>query len=132
MTELIITEKPSSAKKIAEALADGRPVQKKNKQSSYYELTHHKKPLIITSAVGHLYGLVEENKSWKYPSFDIKWEASYKSKKNLQYVKVYIDTIKMLTKKADEITIACDYDVEGEVIGLNVVRYACKKKTLIG
>ena len=32
MTELIITEKPSSAKKIAEALADGRPVQKKNKQ----------------------------------------------------------------------------------------------------
>lgn len=129
MVELIITEKPSSAKKIAEALADSRPTQKKNKQSSYYELTHNNKPILVTSAVGHLYGLVEENKNgWNYPVFNIKWEASYKDSKELKYVKDYIDTIAKLCKTSDEITIACDYDVEGEVIGLNVVRFACKKK----
>ncbi|MBU0459256.1 MAG: DNA topoisomerase I, partial [Nanoarchaeota archaeon] len=129
MVELIITEKPSSARKLAAALADGNPVQKKNKQSSYFELTHNKKPIIVTSAVGHLYGLVESNpQGWTYPVFDLKWEASYKSSKDLHYIKVYIDTISMLTKKCDEFTIACDYDVEGEVIGLNVIKYTCKKK----
>jgi DNA topoisomerase I len=129
MTELIITEKPSSAKKIAEALADGVPKKKKSKGSFYYELTHDGKKIWVTSAVGHLYGLVEANKAgWTYPVFDIKWQASYLSSKDLAYVKGYVDTIKTLSKEADEFTIACDYDVEGEVIGLNVVRFACGKK----
>ena len=129
MTELIITEKPSSAKKVAEALADGKAVFKKIKQAGYYELTHNKKNIIVTSAVGHLYGLAETKKAgWSYPVFDIMWEPAYKHVKNLQYIKEYIDTITELSKKAKEFTIACDYDVEGEVIGLNIVRYACGKK----
>ncbi|HIH11902.1 TPA: DNA topoisomerase I, partial [Candidatus Woesearchaeota archaeon] len=129
MVELIITEKPSSAKKVAEALADGKLTQRKSKQSSYYELTHEKKKIIVTSAVGHLFGLVEDKKmGWTYPVFDVHWEESYKNSDGLKYVKDYIDTIHDLAKKADEFTIACDYDVEGEVIGLNVVRYVCKQK----
>ncbi len=129
MVELIVTEKPSSAKKIAEALADKKAVQKKSKQSSYYELTHDGKEIIITSAVGHLYTLVEDKKNnWTYPVFDIHWEESSKSSKDLKYVQDYIDTIAMLSKKADSVTVACDYDVEGEVIGLNLVRFACKRK----
>src|SRR3989344_4823334 len=129
MVELIITEKPSSAQKVAEALADTKPTKKKNKQSSYYELTHNKKEIIVTSAVGHLYGLTEDKKKgWSYPVFDIKWTSSDLMSKELKYVKDYIDTIGELAKKADEFTIACDYDVEGEVIGLNVVRFACKQK----
>lgn len=129
MTELIITEKPSSARKVAEALADGKINQKKSKQSSYFEITHNKKPIIVTSAVGHLYGLVEEKKhGWTYPVFSIKWEPSYKISKGLGYVKDYVETISALAEKANEFTIACDYDVEGEVIGWNVIRFACKKK----
>lgn len=129
MVELIITEKPSSAKKLAAALADTKPVQKKVKQNSYFELTHNKQKIMVTSAVGHLYGLVEAKDShWSFPVFDIKWDATHKHSKNLKYVKQYIDTITALTKKADEFTVACDYDVEGEVIGWNVIRFACKKK----
>ncbi|HLC70720.1 MAG TPA: DNA topoisomerase I [Candidatus Nanoarchaeia archaeon] len=129
MVELIITEKPSSAQKVAEALADTKPTKKKNKQSSYYELTHNKKEIIVTSAVGHLYGLVEDKKKgWTYPVFDIKWTSSDLMSKELKYVKDYIDTISMLAKKAKDFTVACDYDIEGEVIGLNVVRFACKQK----
>jgi len=129
MTELIITEKPSSAEKVAFALAEGKPVKKKNKQCSYYELKHNNKNILVTSAVGHLYGLAEKNKgSWTYPVFDIVWEPTYKTSKEAHYVKDYIDTITMLATKAEEFTIACDYDIEGEVIGLNVIRFACKKK----
>jgi len=129
MTELIITEKPSSAEKVAFALADTKPVKKKNKQSSYYELKHNNKNIIVTSAVGHLYGLVEKNKEgWNYPVFEVVWEPTYKNSPDNAYVKDYVDTISMLAAKADEFTIACDYDIEGEVIGLNVIRFACKKK----
>ncbi|MEW5897229.1 MAG: DNA topoisomerase I [Nanoarchaeota archaeon] len=129
MTELIITEKPSSAQKVASALADNKLTQKKIKQCSYYEITHNKKTIIVTSAVGHLYGLAEKKKKdWSYPVFDIEWEESYKQSKELSYVKDYIDAITQLAKKSDEFTIACDYDVEGEVIGLNVIRFTCKKK----
>lgn len=127
--ELIITEKPSSAKKVAEALADAKLAHKKSKQSSYYELKHKGKEIIVTSAVGHLYSLVEEKKEgWNYPVFEIKWEETCKGSPELKYVKDYIETISTLAKKADEFTIACDYDVEGEVIGLNIVRFACRKK----
>ncbi len=129
MTELIITEKPSSARKVAAALADKTPVQKRNKQCAYFELTRNQKPLLVTSAVGHLYGLVEEKKNgWTYPVFEIKWEATDKASRELKYVGDYISTISQLAKRADEFTIACDYDIEGEVIGLNVIRFACKKK----
>jgi DNA topoisomerase-1 len=129
MTELIVTEKPSSAKKVAEALADGKPLLKKSGQSQYYELSHGKQDIIVTSAVGHLFGLMEgKGRSYTYPVFEIQWEPSYKVSKGLIYVKDYIETISGLAKKADEITVACDYDVEGEVIGLNIVRYVCKRK----
>ncbi|MBR9683871.1 DNA topoisomerase I [Candidatus Woesearchaeota archaeon] len=129
MAELIITEKPSSAKKVAEALSDGKLIKKANKKVPYYELKHKNKKIFVGCAVGHLFGLVEENKKgWTYPVFDIKWDAGYKAHKDLKYIKDYIDTLAMLVKKVDKITIACDYDVEGEVIGLNIVRFICKKK----
>ena len=134
MTELIITEKPSSAEKVAYALADGKPVKKKNKQCTYFELKRGSKVILVTSAVGHLYGLVEKNKGgWTYPVFEIVWEASYKGSKELYYVKDYIDTIALLAAKAEEFTVACDYDVEGEVIGTLIsCALPAKRKTLTG
>jgi len=129
MVELIITEKPSSAKKIAEALAETRPSKKANKKVPYYELKYKNKKILVGCAVGHLYGLTEKKrKGWNYPVFEIKWEASYKTNKDLKYIKDYIDTLVKLCKGADKLTVACDYDVEGEVIGWNVVRFTCNKK----
>lgn len=126
--ELIVTEKPSQAKKIAEALADSKPLVKKENAVSYYILTHEKKNIVVVSAVGHIYSLTEKEKSYKYPSYDIEWVPAYKADKNAGYTKKYIDVIKKLAKEATEFTVATDFDVEGEVIGLNMIRYACKQK----
>jgi DNA topoisomerase-1 len=129
MTELIITEKPSSAKKLAEALADGKLIKKAYKKVPYYELTHKNKEIVVGCAVGHLYGLVEKKKEgWTYPVFEIKWEDTSKTSKGLGYIKDYITVLKKLAKESDEFTVACDYDVEGEVIGWNIIRFTCKKK----
>ena len=129
MPELIITEKPSSAKKVAEALAEGKLEKKKSKKSFYYEFTRGKKKIYVTPAVGHLFGLVEKKKhGWTYPVFDIEWHPSYESGEAAGYTKDYVDTIAAVAKKADEFTIACDYDVEGEVIGWNIIRFICRQK----
>ena len=43
--ELIITEKPSQARKLAEALADKKIKESKNKKISYYILEHNGKEI---------------------------------------------------------------------------------------
>lgn len=128
--ELIITEKPNAAKKIAQALASGKPIKKNLKGAPYYEITHGNKDLVVGCAVGHLYTVAEQDKKkgWTYPVFDIKWEETGKTKKESSYTKKYLSAIKKLAKEASQFTIATDYDVEGEVIGLNVMRFACKQK----
>ncbi|MFH1409819.1 MAG: DNA topoisomerase I [Nanoarchaeota archaeon] len=129
MTELVITEKPQAARKIADALADGKPVKKAHNGVPYYLVTHGKNDLIVCCAVGHLYGLEEKNKSgWTYPVFDIEWKPNADVAKGAAYTRKYLATIKMLAKEANAFTIATDYDVEGEVIGVNVIKYACKQK----
>jgi DNA topoisomerase I len=129
MTKLIITEKPSSSKKIAAALADNKPKQKKIGSGYYIEIEHGNDTILIASCVGHLYGLSEKGKrTYNYPTYDIEWKPSYLMSKNLNYTKDYVNVIKNLAEQVDEIIIACDYDVEGEVIGLNAMRFACGRK----
>jgi len=126
--ELIISEKPNAAKRIAEALADKRPKKKSINKVSYYELEHKKNNIVVACAVGHLYTVAEKNKSFTYPSFDLQWIPSYEASKSSAFSKKYLRLIKRLARKANNFTVACDYDTEGEVIGLNCIRFACKQK----
>lgn len=126
--ELIITEKPSAAQKIANALADSKATKRSVDGVAYYELQHKGKDVTITCAVGHLYTVEQKGgKGWTYPVFDIHWVPSYE-KKGSEFTKKYLNQIKRLAKNAKSFTVATDYDIEGEVIGLNVIRYACKQK----
>src|SRR3989344_1563039 len=54
-------------------------------------------------------------------------EPSHLSKK-ASFTKKYADALKKLSKDATKFTLACDYDIEGEVIGWNVLRYICNRK----
>ncbi len=127
--ELIITEKPKTAQKIAQALADGKPIAEKAEGILYYRITRGNKDIVVSCAVGHIYSLTQKDKNgWTYPVFDIEWRPSYEVSKGAAFTKKYVASIKKLAKGASEFTVATDYDVEGEVIGLNVIRYACGEK----
>ncbi|MCA9496256.1 MAG: topoisomerase DNA-binding C4 zinc finger domain-containing protein [Nanoarchaeota archaeon] len=129
MYELIISEKPQAAAKIAAALADKAPAKHREFNVNYFALTHKGKQIRVASAVGHLYILGEKGgDSWEYPVFDTEWKPIYKVNKSAKYTADYIKLLTKLGNEADEITVASDFDVEGEVIGLNVVRYACKRE----
>ncbi|MFW5852494.1 MAG: DNA topoisomerase I [Nanoarchaeota archaeon] len=128
--ELVITEKPSAGKKIADSLADSKATKRSVNGVAYYELKHNGNDVVVACAVGHLYTLEQKNKGktgWTYPVFDIKWIPSYE-KKGSEYTRKYLDVISKLAKKAKSFVVATDYDIEGEVIGLNVVRFACNAK----
>ncbi len=130
MTELIISEKPDAAKKIAAALADGMPIKENISGVPYYKVTRGKKDLLVGCAVGHLYTVGEKEKStWdKFPIFDVTWIPTGEASKEAAFSKKYLNALKKLAKESDEFTVACDYDIEGEVIGLNVIKYICKQK----
>jgi len=128
MTELIICEKPNAAFKIASALADGKPIKNSVNKVPYYEVTHSGKDIIIGCAVGHLYGLKQKEKKVVLPIFDVEWIPTADINKSSAFSRKYLNVLKKLVKKADSFTVATDYDIEGEVIGLNVVRFVCKKQ----
>ena len=126
--ELIISEKPNAAKKIAEALADKNLKSNKSGKVTYFTLEHDGKQITVVPAVGHLFNLKSTDKGWTYPSFGMDWLPSYEVSKGAAFTKPYVSLIKKLSKSADEIIVACDFDIEGSLIGWNVVKYACKKK----
>ncbi|MEW6721909.1 MAG: DNA topoisomerase I [Candidatus Micrarchaeota archaeon] len=121
--ELIVAEKPRVAEKIAAAV--GEKVQKKAYNGvSYYETEHRGTPIVVAPAVGHVYTLVEKEKSRNYPVFDIEWVPSYTVSKESAYTKPYVELLQKLAKKADTFVSACDYDIEGSTIAYNVFRFA--------
>jgi len=125
MVTLIIAEKPNVARKIAYALAEGKPVRKKIGKVNYYEFTRDGKKVIVAPAVGHLFSLAPKVKTYGYPIFDIEWVPVYVAEKGKSYAKDYIKALSTLAKEADEFVVACDYDTEGEVIGYTALKYAC-------
>ncbi|MFH1365436.1 MAG: DNA topoisomerase I [archaeon] len=123
--ELIITEKPQAAMKIATAL--GSATQKTFNKISYYELERKGKKIVVACAVGHLFTLKQNSPGSTIPVFEIGWVPNYIAKKG-DFTKRYYDTILNLVKGAGSITVATDFDIEGELIGLNVVRFICNQK----
>lgn len=118
--ELIITEKPQAALKIASSL--GKSTEKRDKSISYYELEKDGNKIIVACAVGHLFTLKQNIPGSEVPIFDIIWVPnSFVRKKD--FSKKYYDTLSKLMKNAGSLTVATDYDIEGEVIGLNVIRF---------
>ncbi|MBN2477704.1 DNA topoisomerase I, partial [Candidatus Micrarchaeota archaeon] len=126
--DLIIAEKPKVANKIAHCLSEGSSTAKKYKQVTYYEFEKDGKDYAVAPAVGHLYTLTEKKKSFDYPVFNIEWVPSCQVSESSKFTKPYVDIIKKLGKDAKSFTSACDYDVEGSLIGYNVFRFLCGGK----
>jgi len=113
------------AQKIAAAI--GSAQRKAHSGVQYYEVETTEGKVLVAPAVGHIFSLQETgNKKWntEYPVFEIEWDPIYEVQKGAEYTKAYINNIKELSKGVDEFVNACDYDVEGSVIGYNALVYA--------
>src|SRR3989338_1867401 len=128
LMQLIICEKPKVAQKVAAALSGGKYEQKRQSGVSYFLLERAGRKIAVAPAVGHVYSLMQEKGERGYPVFGIKWVPAYEVDKGADYTKGYVESIEALAKKADEFVCACDYDIEGSLIGFNVIRFACKSE----
>ncbi|NCN86540.1 DNA topoisomerase I [archaeon] len=124
--ELIITEKPQAALKIASALGNATK-RELTRGVPYYEVSRNGKKIIVACAVGHLFTLKQMSPGSNVPTFDIDWVPNFVAKKG-DFSKKYYDTLLKLAKNAGSLTVATDFDVEGEVIGANVVRLICNQE----
>ncbi|MGC9105647.1 MAG: DNA topoisomerase I [Thermoprotei archaeon] len=116
---LVIAEKPKSAKKIAEALAKTFRECKKN-GVRYWVFTKEGQTYVVASAAGHLFGLDGPS---GFPVFEAEWKPLWEIDKKSYYTRKYFEVLKSLAGKASKFVNACDYDVEGSVIGYMIIKY---------
>ncbi|MBX5327010.1 MAG: DNA topoisomerase I [Candidatus Bathyarchaeia archaeon] len=126
---LIVTEKPDAAKRIAQALdADGKPQNAKRNGVPYF-VAQRNRTILVVPAIGHLYTVMQEDgKRGGYPVFNFKWAPRYAAEKTAQRTRLWIDTISSFAENAADFIDACDYDVEGSLIGYTILKYACNGK----
>ena len=127
---LLISEKPSAAKKIAECLAEGEVKEMKKDGATFYKIRRGGEEIVIAPAAGHLFVLTEKRTpttGWTYPVFDIEWVPIFQANKTNTWSKKYFDNFNSLVKDADSLISATDYDIEGSVIAYNIIRFIYKK-----
>ena len=129
---LVVTEKPSSARRIAKALdIEGKPKIKKIGGVSFYTSRRGDAELIVASALGHLYSIVQDSEERGYPVFKMKWTPTNQSTKKVRSVGAFIKIFTILGQESTGFVSACDNDVEGSLIAYNVLRYAVGEHSLV-
>jgi DNA topoisomerase-1 len=124
---LIVTEKPDAAARIASALdVTGKPKRMMEKGVPYYEANRDGK-IVVVPAIGHLYTVAGEAKGrGKYPVFGYKWVPRYEVERGSSRIRTWLQVITKLAKEAETLIDACDYDIEGSIIGYCILKFACQ------
>jgi DNA topoisomerase-1 len=126
---LIITEKPDAANRIASALDAGGKARKNVRNGVPYYMATRNRDLVVVPALGHLYTVASGKKERsEYPIFDFKWVPRYLAKRGETRIRVWLKVISELAEDADIFIDACDYDIEGSIIGYCILKHACGGK----
>jgi DNA topoisomerase-1 len=126
---LIVTEKPDAANRIAAALDAAGKAKRLVANGVPYYMAKRDKDIVIVPALGHLYTVAAEKKQrGKYPAFSYQWVPVYLAKRGAKRTRTWLETIAKLAKDADAFVDACDYDIEGSIIGYCILKYACGGK----
>ncbi|MDE1854654.1 MAG: DNA topoisomerase I, partial [Thaumarchaeota archaeon] len=127
-------EKPDAARRVADALSGGSSRVMTVDGASAYAISRGGEEFVVCSAQGHLYAVSDASEERTvYPVFDLEWYPSNLVDEDDAGAGRRIAAIKKLSAGASRFVNACDFDVEGETIGYNLLRYACggKEKTAL-
>jgi DNA topoisomerase-1 len=126
---LIITEKPDAASRIASALdADGKAERMVENGVPYY-VAKRNEDIVVVPALGHLYTVASKKRGKKvYPVFDFHWVPRYLAERGASRIRTWLKVISKLAENAGMFIDACDYDIEGSIIGYSILKYACGNK----
>src|SRR6266581_4596165 len=125
---LIVCEKPDAAQRVARALDEENLPRKLESQGvPYFECHTKKEQLIVCSALGHLYGVDSKGRSSRrsYTIWDYHWTARHLFDRASTRLARWVQVIGSIAANAERYINACDYDLEGSVIGHTILQYAC-------
>ncbi len=123
---LIVAEKPIAAERIAKALDKKTKPQICREKGVPYFIAERERKIVVVSAIGHLYTVTQDKSRKSYlPVFNFKWAPLYLVERRARRTKSWIDVISKLSLNADVLIDACDYDVEGSLIGYTILEYVC-------
>jgi DNA topoisomerase-1 len=108
---------------------DGKAVREVMCGVPFFVARNGGKDVVVVSALGHLYAVagVKEGKGggWSYPVFEYHWVPRWVVERKASWARVWLEMLSKLAVDAEEFVDACDFDIEGSVIGYLVLRYAC-------
>lgn len=115
---LVIAEKPKAADKIAMALnlSNKRVVKGVKVWEGFFE----GRRFLVAPAVGHLFSLDTDERD--FPVFTYRWVPKWLVDRESRYARKYYEVLKDLARGASEYINACDYDIEGSVIGYLIIK----------
>ena len=124
---LVMCEKPDAARRLAEALADEPPSPRKRHGLTYFEVVSRDGTIVVCPALGHLYTVdAKASRSRRdYPAWEFVWKPKYQVERGYEHQERWLRAIQELAKEADRFIDACDYDIEGSLIGYTILKYAC-------
>ncbi|NHV99328.1 MAG: DNA topoisomerase I [Thaumarchaeota archaeon] len=123
---LIIAEKPEAAKRISEALDSKSKPRRIGRVVPSFLVRNGDSEILVTTALGHLYELTTGNRNrLSYPVFDYEWVPKHLIEKNRRLEK-WLEEMNSISDGVDYYVNACDYDVEGSLIGYNILRFLYK------
>jgi len=126
---LIITEKPDAASRIASALDYAGKAEKKLDSGVPYYVVKRSGDIVVVPALGHLYTVASKKRGERgYPVFDFQWVPRYLAERGAARIRTWLKVISKLAENADKFIDACDYDIEGSIIGYSILKYACGSK----
>ncbi|HKT22919.1 MAG TPA: DNA topoisomerase I [Nitrososphaerales archaeon] len=126
---LVICEKPDAARRVADALSDGNSETMSVEGTTAYGFVRMGEKFVVCSAQGHVYGVSDPSEERTvYPVFDVEWYPTNMLDEDDARAGKRIAAIRRLSAGATKFVNACDFDVEGETIGYNILRYACGGK----
>jgi DNA topoisomerase-1 len=122
-----VTEKPDAALHVAEALhTRGEPKKFIFKGVPMYEAERASERLLVCSALGHLYKVDQTGRSGhsEYPVWEYGWKPIHTAERDRERQERWLNAITEIAKQAKAFVNACDFDVEGSLIGYMILRYA--------
>ncbi|MCE4624776.1 MAG: DNA topoisomerase I [Desulfurococcales archaeon] len=113
----IVAEKPKAGEKIAQAL--GRPVKCRYNNIPYWVIWVDGTKYIVAPSAGHLFG--PHNDARGFPVYTYEWRPLFEFDKNAGYTRKFYRLMEYLLPGAYLYINACDYDIEGSVIGYMII-----------
>ncbi|MEB2792561.1 MAG: DNA topoisomerase I [Caldisphaeraceae archaeon] len=116
----LIAEKPKAAERIAYALSSlGKYKKCRLYGIPYWIINKDGSSVLVLPSAGHLFG--PSTKGRGLPITKIRWRPIHEFDRSAYYTKPYYKLMQRFIPLAESYINACDYDIEGSVIGYKII-----------